>query len=138
MKAKYKQKKSKVCRFYRNYFPNNKKTKNFITENVFVCDDLYSFSKSTKNTKLIRKNVKVRSLTKNIKSILSELDENEFIFDDNNATSKLIMVCGRSKKENSSESDANEIESSNVNKRMFNLANSYLENLRQEAHIVFK
>ena len=34
--------------------------------------------------------------------------------------------------------DANEIESNDVNKRMFNLANSYLENLRQEAHIVFK
>ena len=48
------------------------------------------------------------------------------------------MVCGRDKKENTSESDTNEIERSNVKKRMFNLANSYLENLRQEAHIVFK
>ena len=48
------------------------------------------------------------------------------------------MVCGRDQKENPSESDANEIESSNVNKRMFNLANSYLENLRQESHRVFK
>ena len=48
------------------------------------------------------------------------------------------MVCGRDQKEKPLESDANEIESSNINKRMFNLANSYLENLRQEAHIVFK
>ena len=77
-------------------------------------------------------------LRKNLISSLAELDENEFIFDDNNATSKLIMVCGRDQKERPLESDANEIESNNVNKRMFNLANSYLENLRQEAHIVFK
>lgn len=136
--SKYKQKKAKFVDFIEITFPNNKKTKSFITENVFVCDDLYSFSKSTKNTKLIRKNVKVGSLPKNFTSTLAELDENEYIFDDNNATSKLIMVCGRDQKEKPLESDANEIESNNVNKRMFNLANSYLENLRQEAHIVFK
>ena len=136
--AKYKQNKVKFIDFIEIAFPNNKKTKSFITENVFVCDDLYSFSKSTKNTKLIRKNVKVGSLPKNFTSTLAELDENEYIFDDNNSTSKLIMVCGRDQKEKPLESDANEIESSNVNKRMFNLANSYLENLRQEAHIVFK
>lgn len=136
--SKYKQTKAKFVDFIEITFPNNKKTKSFITENVFVCDDLYSFSKSTKNTKLIRKNVKVGSLSKNFTSILTELDENEYIFDDNNATSKLIMVCGRDQKEKPFENDANEIESSNVNKRMFNLANSYLENLRQEAHIVFK
>ena len=136
--SKYKQNKAKFIDFIEITFPNNKKTKSLITENVFVCDDLYSFSKSTKNTKLIRKNVKVGSLPKNFTSTLAELDENEYIFDDNNATSKLIMVCGRDQKEKPLESDANEIESNNVNKRMFNLANSYLENLRQEAHIVFK
>ena len=136
--AKYKQNKVKFIDFIEIAFPNNKKTKSFITENVFVCDDLYSFSKSIKNTELIRKNVKVGSLSKNFTSTLAGLDENEFIFDDNNATSKLIMVCGRDKKENSSESDVNEIERSNINKKMFDLANSYLENLRQEAHIVFK
>ena len=136
--SKYKRKKAMFVDFIEITFPNNKKTKSFIIENVFVCDDLYSFSKSTKNTKLIRKNVKVGSLPKNFTSTLAELDENEYIFDDNNATSKLIMVCGRDQKEKPLESDANEIESNNVNKRMFNLANSYLENLRQEAHIVFK
>ncbi|MAI17406.1 MAG: hypothetical protein CBC71_00925 [Rhodobacteraceae bacterium TMED111] len=136
--SKYKQKKVKFIDFIEISFPNNKKTKSFIKQNVFVCDDLYSFSKSTKNTELIRKNVKVGSLSKNFKSTLAELDENEFIFNDNNATSKLIMVCGRDKKENSSTSDVNEIERSDLNKRLFNLANSYLENLRQEAHIVFK
>ena len=100
---------------------------------------MYSFSKSTKNTELIRKNVKVGSLSKNFTATLAELDENEFIFDDTEgSTSKLIMVCGRSKKEILTKSDLNEINRSYVNKRLLSLANSYLENLRQEAQIVFK
>ena len=48
------------------------------------------------------------------------------------------MVCGRSKKEILTKSDLNEINRSYVNKRLLSLANSYLENLRQEARIVFK
>ena len=35
-------------------------------------------------------------------------------------------------------SDINEINRSYVNKRLLSLSNSYLENLRQEARIVFK
>ena len=120
-------------------FRKSLKTQNLLNSNVMVCDDLYSFANSTKNTELFRKNVKVRSLSKNIKSILSNLDENEFIFDHtDSAKSKLIMVCGRSKKEILTKSDLNEINRSYVNKRLLSLANSYLENLRQEAQIVFK
>ena len=48
------------------------------------------------------------------------------------------MVCGRSEKENSSKNDMNEINRSLANKRLLNLARSYLENLRQESRIVFK
>ena len=48
------------------------------------------------------------------------------------------MVCGRSEKETLTQRDLNEINRSNVNKRLLSLANSYLENLRQEARIVFK
>ena len=48
------------------------------------------------------------------------------------------MVCGRSEKENLSESDMNEISRSTAYKRLLSLANSYLENLRQDARIVFK
>ncbi len=120
-------------------FRKNEQTKNLLNSNVMLCDDLYSFSKSTKNSELVRKNVKIRSLAKNMKSTISNLDENEFIFDDTEGSmSKLIMVCGRSKKETLSQSDINEIYSSYVNKRLLNLANSFLENLRQEARIVFK
>ena len=48
------------------------------------------------------------------------------------------MVCGRSEKENLSKSDMNDISRSLANKRLLSLANSYLENLRQEARIVFQ
>ena len=135
----YKKENSEFVEYAEFIFKKNQKTNNLLNSNLMVCDDLYSFSKTTKNTELFRKNVKVRSLTKNIKSILSNLDENEFIFDHtDSATSKLIMVCGRSKKETLTQSDVNEINRSYVNKRLLSLANSYLENLRQEARIVFK
>ena len=64
---------------------------------------------------------------------------NEFVFKDNEGTtSKLIMVCKRNEKENLSKGDISEMKRSLANKRLFNLANSYLENLRQEARIIFK
>ena len=135
----YKKENSEFVEYAEFIFKKNQKTNNLLNSNLMVCDDLYSFSKTTKNTELFRKNVKVRSLTKNIKSILSNLDENEFIFDHtDSATSKLIMVCGRSNKETLTQSDINENNRSYVNKRLLSLANSYLENLRQEARIVFK
>ena len=135
----YKRENSTFVEYAEFIFRKNPKTKNLLNSNVMVCDDLYSFSNSTKNTELVRKNVKIRSLTKNIRSTLTNLDENEFIFDDTErSTSKLIMVCGRSKKETLSQSDKNKINSSYVNKKLLSLANSYLENLRQEARIVFK
>ena len=135
----YKRENSTFVEYAEFIFRKNQKTNDLLNSNVMVCDDLYSFSNSTKNAELVRKNVEVRSLSKNIKSILSNLDENEFIFDDTElSTSKLIMVCGRSKKETLSQSDKNKINSSYVNKKLLSLANSYLENLRQEARIVFK
>ena len=135
----YKQENLEFVEYAEFIFRKNQKTKNLLNSNVMVCDDLYTFSDNTKNTELFRKNVKVRSLNKNINSILSNLDVNEFIFDNTDGTtSKLIMVCGRSKKETLTQSDLNEINRSYVNKKLLSLANSYLENLRQEARIVFK
>ena len=135
----YKKENSEFVEYAEFIFRKNLKTQNLLNRNLMICDDLYSFSNSTKNAELVRKNVEVRSLSKNIKSILSNLDENEFIFDDtDSAMSKLLMVCRRSEKETFSQNDLNEINRSNVNKRLLSLSNSYLENLRQEARIVFK
>ena len=120
-------------------FKKNPKINKSIMSNVMICDDLYSFMNTTQKAELNRKNEKENSLSKELRNIVSELDQNEFVLKDNDSlTSKLIMVCGRSEKENLSKSDINEISRSLANKRLLSLANSYLANLRQEARIVFK
>jgi hypothetical protein len=104
-----------------------------------ICDDLYSFLNNTKEAKLKRNNVIESSLSKKLKNTLSELDKNEFIFHGNDdSITEVIMVCGRSEKENLSTGDISKISRINANKRLLSLANSYLDNLRQEARIVFK
>ena len=134
-----KKKTSKFVDYVEFKFKKNPKTNDRIISDVMICDDLYSFLKSSKKAEIERKNVNENSVSKELGNILAELDQNEFIFqDDDNFTSKLIMVCGRSEKENLSKSDMNEISRSLANKRLLSLANSYLENLRQEARIVFK
>ena len=120
-------------------FNKNAKIKSLLISNIMMCDDLYSFLKSTKNSDLTRENTKVDSLPKSLRSTLSDLDQNEFTFKEGDSTkSKLIMVCGRSEKEAVPKDDLNQINRSIANKRLLSLANSYLENLRQEAQIVFK
>ena len=120
-------------------FKKNSKTNDLIVSDVMICDDLYSFLKSSQKAELTRKNVREDSVSNKLRNILTELDQNEFIFQDEDSfTTKLIMVCERSEKENLSKSDVNEINRSLANKRLLSLANSYLENLRQEARIVFK
>ena len=131
--------KSKFVDYVEFKFEKNPKINNKIISNVMICDDLYSFLKTTKKAELKRKSIKENSLSKELKRILAGLDKNEFIFlSDQSSTSKLIMVCDRSEKGNLSKNDINEINRSLANKRLLSLANSYLENLRQEARIVFK
>jgi len=120
-------------------FQKNPKINKLIMSNVMICDDLYSFLKSTQEAELNRKNEKENSLSKELRNTLSGLDQNEFVLKDQNGiTSKLLMVCGRNETENLSKTDMNEISRSLANKRLLSLANSYLENLRQEARIIFK
>jgi peptidyl-prolyl cis-trans isomerase SurA len=120
-------------------FKKNTKTKNLIISNVMICDDLYSFLNRIKKADLKRNNVMENSLSKELSNILSELDKNEFIIQENDSTeAKLFMVCGRSEKEKLSTGDINKISRTIANKRLLSLANSYLDNLRQEARIVFK
>jgi len=130
---------SKFVDFVEFKFEKNRKTNDLIMSDVMICDDLYSFLKSSKEAELERKNVRENSVSKELRNILTELDKNEFVFqDDGSFKSRLIMVCGRSEKENLSQNDMNEINRRLANKRLLNLANSYLENLRQEARIVFR
>ena len=131
--------KSSFVEYIEFKFKKNPKINKLIESNVVICDDLYSFLKSTQESELNRKNEKENSLSKELRNTLSELDQNEFVFkDQDDITSKLLMVCGRNETENLSKTDMNEISRSLANKRLLSLANSYLENLRQEARIIFK
>tara|TARA_B100000683_G_scaffold193906_1_gene186963 strand:+ start:77 stop:1264 length:1188 start_codon:yes stop_codon:yes gene_type:complete len=134
-----KQEVSKYVEYVEFKFKKNPKINELIISNVMICDDLYSLLKSVEKAELERKTAKENSLSKELKKILPNLDRNEFIFQkDHSFTSKLIMVCGRSEKANLSKNDVNKINRSLANKRLISLANSFLENLRQEARIVFK
>ena len=131
--------KSSFVEYIEFKFKKNPKINKLIESNVVICDDLYSFLKSTQESELNRKNKKENSLSKELRNTLSELDQNEFVLkDQDDITSKLLMVCGRNETENLSKTDMNEISRSLANKRLLSLANSYLENLRQEARIIFK
>jgi peptidyl-prolyl cis-trans isomerase SurA len=131
--------KSKFVDYIEFTFKKNTKTANSIISNVMICDDLYSLLNKTKVAELNRNNVTENSLPKELKNILSDLDANEYIFQDNDSTAtKLFMVCGRSEKEKLSTGDIDEISRTLANKRLLNLANSYLDNLRQEARIVYQ
>ena len=131
--------KSSFVEYIEFKFKKNPKINKLIESNVVICDDLYSFLKSTQESELNRKNEKENSLSKELRNTLSELDQNEFVLKDQDGiTSKLLMVCGRNETENLSKTDMKEISRSLANKRLLSLANSYLENLRQEARIIFK
>ena len=130
---------SKFVNYIEFKFRQNSNINEALVSNIIICDDLYTFSNNIQEAELIRKSSKENSLPENLKAILSELDENEFTIQDNNTDiTNLIMVCGRSQQENLSKSDMSKIKRSIANKRLLSLANSYIENLRQEARIVFK
>ena len=90
-------------------FKNNAKLNSEVMSSIFMCEDIYTFKNSSVDSELKRKKVKENSLTKELKNILSDLDENEFILRKNETeTSQLLMVCGRSKNEKMSKKETTE------------------------------
>lgn len=120
-------------------FEKNPKIETSIKSKVYGCEDLFFFSKKLKKSEINRTNAKIKSLSKSLKLILSKLDENEFAFiRENDQRTQLIMVCKRQKEIKLSNNKIKDFDSANSNKRLLNLANSYIENLRQKAQIVYK
>jgi len=71
---------SKFVDYVEFKFKKNSKTNDLIVSDVMICDDLYSFFKSAQQAELERKNVRENSVSKELRNILAELDQNEFIF----------------------------------------------------------
>jgi peptidyl-prolyl cis-trans isomerase SurA len=120
-------------------FEKNPKIETSIKSKVYGCEDLFFFSKKLKKSEINRTKAKIKSLSKSLKLVLSKLDENEFAFiRENDQRTQLIMVCKRQKEIKLSNNKIKDFDSANNNKRLLNLANSYIENLRHKAQIVYK
>jgi len=109
-----------------------------IRANINHCDDLYGWAKGNPNHVLKRETVKRMDIDGPTRSILSNLDENEFVIATQGTTTTLMMMCSRSQTLNLEEQDLAKIRDGLLNQRLGSYADSYLENLRDDARIVYK
>ena len=111
---------------------------NAIRANINHCDDLYGWAKGNPNHVLKRETVKRAEIDGPTRNILTNLDENEYVIATQGATTTLIMMCSRSQILDLEEQDLAQIRDGLLNQRLGSYANSYLENLRDDARIVYK
>ena len=111
---------------------------NAIRANIHHCDDLYGWAKGNPNHVLKRKTVKRAEIDGPTRNILTNLDENEYVIATQEPTTTLIMMCSRSQILDLEEQDLAQIRDGLLNQRLGSYADSYLENLRDDARIVYK
>ena len=111
---------------------------NAIRANINHCDDLYGWAKGNPNHVLKRKTVKRAEIDGPTRNILTNLDENEYVIATQEPTTTLIMMCSRSQTLDLEEQDLAQIRDGLLNQRLGSYADSYLENLRDDARIVYK
>ena len=109
-----------------------------IRSNINHCDDLYGWAKGNPNHVLKRKTVKRAEIDGPTRNILTNLDENEYVIATQEPTTTLIMMCSRSQILDLEEQDLAQIRDGLLNQRLGSYADSYLENLRDDARIVYK
>jgi peptidyl-prolyl cis-trans isomerase SurA len=111
---------------------------NAIRANINYCDDLYGWAKGNPNHVLERKTVKLAEIDGPTRNILTNLDENEYVIATQEPTTTLIMMCSRSQTLDLEEQDLAQIRDGLLNQRLGSYADSYLENLHDDARIVYK
>ena len=109
-----------------------------IRANINHCDDLYGWAKGNPNHVLKRKTIKRAEIDGPTRNILTNLDENEYVIATQEPTTTLIMMCSRSQTLDLEEQDLAQIRDGLLNQRLGSYADSYLENLRDDARIVYK
>jgi peptidyl-prolyl cis-trans isomerase SurA len=109
-----------------------------IRANINHCDDLYGWAKGNPNHVLKRKTVNRAEIDGPTRNILTNLDENEYVIATQEPTTTLIMMCSRSQILDLEEQDLAQIRDGLLNQRLGSYADSYLENLRDDARIVYK
>ena len=111
---------------------------NAIRANINHCDDLYGWAKGNPNHVLKRETVKRAEIDGPTRNILTNLDENEYVIATQGSTTTLIMMCSLSQILDLEEQDLAQIRDGLLNQRLGSYADSYLENLRDDARIVYK
>ena len=111
---------------------------NAIRANINHCDDLYGWAKGNPNHVLKRETVKRAEIDGPTRNVLTNLDENEYVIATQGRTTTLIMMCSRSQILDLEEQDLAKIRDGLLNQRLGSYADSYLENLRDDARIVYK
>ena len=111
---------------------------NAIRANINHCDDLYGWGKGNPNHVLKRETVKRAEIDGPTRNVLTNLDENEYVIVTQGPTTTLIMMCSRSQILDLEEQDLAHIRDGLLNQRLGSYADSYLENLRDDARIVYK
>ena len=111
---------------------------NAIRANINHCDDLYGWAKGNPNHVLKRETVNRAEIDGPTRNILTNLDENEYVIATQGPTTTLIMMCNRSQILDLEEQDLAQIRDGLLNQRLRSYADSYLENLRDDARIVYK
>ena len=111
---------------------------NAIRASINHCDDLYGWAKGNPNHVLKRETVKRAEIDGPTRNILTNLDENEYVIATQGSTTTLIMMCSRSQILDLEEQDLAQIRDGLLNQRLGSYADSYLENLRDDARIVYK
>ena len=111
---------------------------NAIRAYINHCDDLYGWAKGNPNHVLKRETVKRAEIDGPTRNVLTNLDENEYVITTQGPTTTLIMMCSRSQILDLEERDLAQIRDGLLNQRLGSYADSYLENLRDDARIVYK
>jgi peptidyl-prolyl cis-trans isomerase SurA len=111
---------------------------NAIRANINHCDDLYGWAKGNPNHVLKHETTKRVEIDGPTSDVLKNLDENEYVITTQGKTTTLIMMCRRSQILDLEEQDLAQIRDGLLNKRLSSYADSYLENLRDDALIVYR
>ena len=109
-----------------------------IRADINHCDDLYGWAKGNPNHVLKRETAKRTEIDVPTRNVLTNLDENEYLIATQGTMTTLIMMCSRSQILDSEEQDLAKIRDGLLNQRLGSYSDSYLENLRDDARIVYK
>lgn len=120
-------------------FPSDDaKTLSALRADLVHCDDLYAWAKGNPNHDLIRESAAPNEIMQTRAALLKPLDDNEFVIEITGATATLTMLCGRTPNLDVADVDMEQIRNGLRSKRLDDFANGFLENLIDDARIVYK